>query len=278
MDPTLHYVAFGALHKSKADLVVRDRPPRPPPTASREASWIPVPFSNDYKANRDAAINTSSKLVRGVQCLPSGAVANLSTGSYGTHLASAMKGAARYLLGKAPNNLAVAAEAPGHAQEGHHLRDRRAARRARQRRLDLARHQRGPGRRPQLLRQRQRREGLRQLRQGGHRGEGLRRHRARHRLRRRQHRAVREAGDLGRLRAVRRGRRGCATTWPGRRRPGRRVRPARPRATARRTPSAIAENEDGDYYFCAAPVSELGPIFATAIIAVTESIRLIQMP
>ena len=44
--------------------------------------------------------------------------------------------------------------------------------------------------------------------------------------------------------------------------------------TAERT----AENKDGDYYFCAASGAELGPIFATAVNAVTEGIRLIELP
>ena len=39
-----------------------------------------------------------------------------------------------------------------------------------------------------------------------------------------------------------------------------------------------AENGDGDYYYCAATGAELGPIFASAISAVSSSIRMIQMP
>ena len=58
MDPTLHYVAFGALHKSKATASCA--------TASTTkddgvegGTWIPIPFSNDYRANRDAPIRSS---------------------------------------------------------------------------------------------------------------------------------------------------------------------------------------------------------------------------
>ena len=40
----------------------------------------------------------------------------------------------------------------------------------------------------------------------------------------------------------------------------------------------VGENKDGDHYFCAVSGSELGPIFATAIIAVTEGFRLIETP
>ena len=38
------------------------------------------------------------------------------------------------------------------------------------------------------------------------------------------------------------------------------------------------ENGDGDFYYCAATGAELGPIFASAISAVSSSIRMIQMP
>ncbi|WP_246057112.1 hypothetical protein [Nocardioides eburneiflavus] len=116
MDPTLHYVAFGAMHKSKATSSCA--------TAATTASdgpkggkWIAIDFSNDYKANRDAPISSSSKLVTGVRCMPNGAVPGLSTGSYGTHLASALKGASRYLLGLDPNNLGSLPKRPGTAKK-----------------------------------------------------------------------------------------------------------------------------------------------------------------
>ena len=60
--------------------------------------WIPVPFSNDYTTSgAPPAINNSSTLVKGVQCL--------ATSGSGTYLASPMKAAARYVLGLDPNNL-----------------------------------------------------------------------------------------------------------------------------------------------------------------------------
>ena len=55
-----------------------------------------------------------------------------------------------------------------------------------------------------------------------------------------------------------------------------------PRATAdsacSTTDERTTENGDGDFYYCAATGAELGPIFASAINAVSSSIRLIQMP
>jgi hypothetical protein len=69
-----------------------------PSGAATSGSWIPVPFSNNYTtAGTPPALNNSSPLVKGVQCLPSSGT--------GTYLASPMKAAARYLLGLDANNL-----------------------------------------------------------------------------------------------------------------------------------------------------------------------------
>jgi hypothetical protein len=57
-----------------------------------------VPFSNDYLNAGTATVNTSSPLVQAVNCLTN------SSGT-GTHLASPLKAAARYLLGTDSNNL-----------------------------------------------------------------------------------------------------------------------------------------------------------------------------
>ena len=65
----------------------------------------------------------------------------------------------------------VAAGAPGNAAQGHHLRDRRSARRGAQRRQHHADDQWRRRDRPQLLRQRQRQEGLRQPHRGRQPGE-----------------------------------------------------------------------------------------------------------
>ncbi len=40
----------------------------------------------------------------------------------------------------------------------------------------------------------------------------------------------------------------------------------------------IIENSDGDYFFCAAKGSELGPIFASAVNAVTKNSILLRIP
>ncbi len=40
----------------------------------------------------------------------------------------------------------------------------------------------------------------------------------------------------------------------------------------------LAENSDGDYFFCAASGSDMAPIFKTALSQVTKGIRLLKLP
>lgn len=70
-----------------------------------EGTWIPVPFKDDFLLE-GGALNNSSELVDGVNCLYESA-----SGEYGTHLAGALKGAARYLLNGA--RLPSASARPG---------------------------------------------------------------------------------------------------------------------------------------------------------------------
>lgn len=56
-------------------------------------TWVPVGFSKDY-LKLDGKVNPSSALVDGVSCL-----GESPSGEYGTHLAGALKGAARAVLG-----------------------------------------------------------------------------------------------------------------------------------------------------------------------------------
>ena len=96
MTPTQQYVALGTIGRSKAS------PPSTSCTGSGQAlsqpstsatlgPWMPVPFSADYLTS-GTTLNASSNLIQAVNCLKN------SSGT-GTHLASAMKAAARYLLG-----------------------------------------------------------------------------------------------------------------------------------------------------------------------------------
>lgn len=92
------YVALGTIHRSSSSpgsCITK-------PSSDMSGPWIPVPFSNDYTQNPASPgatppLNTSSTLVSGLDCL--------SASSGGTYLASPMKAAARYVLGLAPNNL-----------------------------------------------------------------------------------------------------------------------------------------------------------------------------
>jgi hypothetical protein len=100
MDPTQQYVALATIHKSKnnASCVTEDTP------ASDNANggkWVPVPFSNNYVTGTTTkTLNTTSTMVKGLNCMPAS-----NQGKFGTHLAGAIKGAARYLLNMDSNNL-----------------------------------------------------------------------------------------------------------------------------------------------------------------------------
>jgi hypothetical protein len=107
MTPSLHYVAVGALHKSKPNSTCATAT-----TANSDGatggSWAPVEFSDDYlTSSATPTLNASDDLVEAVACLPK------ATGGFGTNLAAALKGAGRYLLGSDPNNLKKLPARPG---------------------------------------------------------------------------------------------------------------------------------------------------------------------
>jgi hypothetical protein len=107
MTPALHYVAVGALHKSKPSSSCATAS-----TAKADGAtggqWTPVEFSNKYLTSSAApTLNTGDALVKAVTCLPE------ASGGYGTNLAAALKGAGRYLLGSEPNNLKKLPTRPG---------------------------------------------------------------------------------------------------------------------------------------------------------------------
>ncbi|MET1086202.1 MAG: TadE family protein [Arthrobacter sp.] len=95
------YVALGTIHRSTSS---PGSCITAPSSSSTDGPWMPVAFSNDYTLNPATAgatppLNTSSTLIKGLNCL--------TASSSGTYLASPMKAAARYVLGLAPNNLAA---------------------------------------------------------------------------------------------------------------------------------------------------------------------------
>lgn len=94
------YVALGTIHRSSAS---PGSCITTPSISATTGPWIPVPFSNNYTLTPGSPggtppLNTSSTLVSGLNCL--------TASSGGTYLASPMKAAARYVLGLAANNLA----------------------------------------------------------------------------------------------------------------------------------------------------------------------------
>jgi hypothetical protein len=104
MTPSQQYVALGTIGRSKLGAASTScsgstlKALSEPSTSATLGPWIPVPFSTDYLTPVTKTINASSTLVNAVECLKN------SSGT-GTHLASPMKYAARYLLGIDPNNL-----------------------------------------------------------------------------------------------------------------------------------------------------------------------------
>ncbi|MFE4227504.1 pilus assembly protein TadG-related protein [Arthrobacter sp. NPDC056886] len=98
MTRDLQYVALGTIHRSKTSpgsCITT-------PSTDTTGPWMPVPFSNDYTQNPalpggSPPLNTGSTLIKGLNCL--------SASSGGTYLAAPLKAAARYVLGLTPNNL-----------------------------------------------------------------------------------------------------------------------------------------------------------------------------
>lgn len=100
MTPSLQYVALGTINKAYTSRGCRTESPRSSWTES-QANWVNVPFSDNYLTTSAVpTLNSSDDLVHSLDCLKED-----GAGYYGTQLAAAMKGAARYLLGYQSNNL-----------------------------------------------------------------------------------------------------------------------------------------------------------------------------
>lgn len=95
-DPTLQQVAFGVLGPSyisgsgnicNTSPNVNGRGKDAPVPVAANSSWVPVPFSTDFKSG--GSLNTNSLIVKTINCL--------ETSSVGTDLANPMTAAANYL-------------------------------------------------------------------------------------------------------------------------------------------------------------------------------------
>ena len=126
MDPTMHYVALGTLNKSvpNGGCPTAAGPPPVALTANeiekgmKKGVWVATDFSRSYVTGtgNGKVAASSDPVVKGLDCAKgkSGNAANgASDGYYGTHLASAMKGAARKLLYSSENNLSSLPARPG---------------------------------------------------------------------------------------------------------------------------------------------------------------------
>lgn len=105
MDPRMHYLALGTIHKSEPTTSCRTAAgsvgSSPTSTDMNKGVWVPTDFSRGYVVGEPGARTwvTSDAVFKAVDCLPS------SDGDYGTHLAAPMKEAARKLLGFSASNL-----------------------------------------------------------------------------------------------------------------------------------------------------------------------------
>lgn len=99
MTPSQQYVSLGTIGRSKLNAATTClSEPWDKDFPAQMGPWIPVPFSHDYLMPGTKTVNSSSTLVKAVNCLT-------TKSGTGTYLASPMKSAARYLLGLDPNNL-----------------------------------------------------------------------------------------------------------------------------------------------------------------------------
>ncbi len=98
MTPSQQYVALGTIGRSRSGT---NSCAVAPSTGATSGPWIPVPFTANYSIGQPPRLNANSALVRAINCL------STASSSTGTHLAAPLKAAARYLLGRDPNNLAT---------------------------------------------------------------------------------------------------------------------------------------------------------------------------
>lgn len=110
MDPTMHFLALGTIHKSETvsgcasgAYAIPSPTTRDPLDSSdmNRGTWVPTDFSRSYVTGAPGARawNTADPVYRAIDCLPS------SDADFGTHLAAPLKEAARKLLGNSPSNL-----------------------------------------------------------------------------------------------------------------------------------------------------------------------------
>ena len=270
MDPTQQYVALATIHKSKNNGGSCSTTSTNASETSQGGKWIPVEFSSNYATTvgtNPPALNTTSALVKGLNCLPA-SQSNL----YGTHLAGAMKGAVRYLLGYESNNLSTLP-----AREG-------TVRKVIIYETDGMPDEVFKGGSTSITTTGDVGAGYQES-NGGAAGNGVK-----------GCDNLKSVGEQAKAAGIlivsigfgQAASASCTkdtTSKPYVRTylsalasPSSDGSASAAESDCSSTSERVAENGDGDFYYCAATGAELGPIFASAINAVSSSIRLIQMP
>jgi hypothetical protein len=124
LNPTYHSVALGTISMS-SKTAPSSCPTRANPSVQSgghwvsTGTWMPVGFSSDYQASPPTdppTLNTSSSLVKGVNCIAGG-----DSSGTGTWLAAPMKAAADYLIGsgRPAANKAMIFETDGEPNESN---------------------------------------------------------------------------------------------------------------------------------------------------------------
>jgi hypothetical protein len=108
MTPSMHYVSLGTIGRSNTTTRATtscnstNKGLSWPSSSDTAGQWVPLSFYNDYLVTNTTTLNTSSNLVKAIDCLS-------NKSSTGTELAAPLKFAARYLLGGSyeANNVAA---------------------------------------------------------------------------------------------------------------------------------------------------------------------------
>lgn len=99
MTPSQQYVALGSIGRASSSAPSTCK--SSPSSSTTTGPWVPTPFTTGYLNASGTDVNTSSQLIKDINCLT-------TSSSTGTSLAAPLKAAARYLLGSsvgASNNL-----------------------------------------------------------------------------------------------------------------------------------------------------------------------------
>jgi Flp pilus assembly protein TadG len=269
LDPTKQYVALATIHKTVTATTTCPTQPTLNTDGPTAGKWIAAGFSNSYlkAAASPPALEPLNPMVQGLTCM--------SASNSGTHLASALKGAARYLLGYDANNLSTLPSRDGTVRKVIVFE------------TDGMPDENYSGGSTALTAPGDVAAGFQKW-LGGQAGNGV----AGCENLRKVADQAKAAGitivtiGFGRATST-----GCERVDYGTQvapyardylakiaSPGLDGSPSVADNTCQTANERLVENGDGDLFFCAVDGPELGPIFASAIATVTRAIRLIELP